>query len=77
MAVKDDQPKKRLADYGLNSERILMTKVGAKKGEPGAFETELGDLEERLMLTTVSKAVALGAGRVDVARHLRARVLRD
>jgi NADH-quinone oxidoreductase subunit B len=57
MAVKDDQPKKRLADYGLNSERILMTKVGAKKGEPGAFETELGDLEERLMLTTVSKAV--------------------
>ena len=48
---------KRLADYGLNSERVLMSKVGPKKGEPGAFETELGDLEERLMLTTVSKAV--------------------
>ncbi len=27
------------------------------KGEPGAFETELGDLENRLMLTTVSKAI--------------------
>jgi NADH-quinone oxidoreductase subunit B len=57
MAVKKDPPKKRLADYGVNSERVLMTKRGAKKGEPGAFETELGDLESRLMLTTVSKAI--------------------
>jgi NADH-quinone oxidoreductase subunit B len=48
---------KPLADYGLNSERILMSKVGPKQGEPGAFERELGDLEERLMLTTVEKAV--------------------
>ncbi len=51
------KPKKRLADYGVNSERVLMTKTGPMKGEPGAFETELGDLENRLMLTTVSKAV--------------------
>ncbi len=57
MAVEKDPPKKRLADYGVNSERVLMTKVGAKKGEPGVFETELGDLENRLMLTTVSKAI--------------------
>jgi NADH-quinone oxidoreductase subunit B len=55
MAV--EKPKKRLADYGVNSERVLMTKRGAKKDEPGAFETELGDLESRLMLTTVSKAI--------------------
>jgi NADH-quinone oxidoreductase subunit B len=44
---------KRLADYGLSSERVLMTKKG-----PGAFERELGNLEERLMLTTVDKAIA-------------------
>ena len=31
--------KKKLADYGLNSERILMEKVGPKQGEPRAFET--------------------------------------
>jgi NADH-quinone oxidoreductase subunit B len=46
---------KRLADYGLNSERVLMTKKA-----PGAFERDLGveDLESRLMLTTVNKAIA-------------------
>jgi len=45
--------RKRLADYGLASERVLMKDRG-----PGKFEQELGDLEERLMLTTVQKAVA-------------------
>src|SRR5215216_1427870 len=32
--------KKRLADYGLHSERLLMKRKG-----PGAFEQELGELE--------------------------------
>ncbi|HET9545770.1 MAG TPA: NADH-quinone oxidoreductase subunit B family protein [Gaiellaceae bacterium] len=50
--------KKRLADYGLNTERILMEKHGPKRDEPPAFEAELGNLEERLMLTTVEKALA-------------------
>ena len=49
--------KKKLADYGLNTERILMEKHGPNR-EPPAFEKELGDLEERLMLTTVEKALA-------------------
>jgi NADH-quinone oxidoreductase subunit B len=51
--------KKRLADYGLQSERTLM----AGKG-PGVFERELGadELEERLLLTTVDKAVAWAQG---------------
>ena len=54
MAVK----KKRLADYGLNSERLLWPNKG-----PGAFESELGDdLESKLMLTTVEKAVAWAQG---------------
>jgi NADH-quinone oxidoreductase subunit B len=44
--------KKRLADYGLQSERVLWKGKG-----PGAFETELGDLESRLGLTTLDKAV--------------------
>jgi hypothetical protein len=39
---------KRLAQYGLNSERVLWQGKG-----PGVFEKELRDLEERLMLTTV------------------------
>ena len=34
---------KRLADYGLSSERVLMKSRGA-----GKFERELGDLESRL-----------------------------
>jgi NADH-quinone oxidoreductase subunit B len=45
--------RKRLADYGLASERVLMKDRG-----PGKFEEELGDLDDRLMLTTVEKAVA-------------------
>ena len=45
--------KKRLADYGLNSERVLWPDKG-----PSTFERELGDLEDKLMLTTVEKAVA-------------------
>ena len=44
--------KKRLADYGLHSERVMWRGKG-----PGAFEQELGDLENELMLTTVEKAV--------------------
>jgi NADH-quinone oxidoreductase subunit B len=44
--------KQRLADYGLNSERVLWRGKGK-----GVFEQELGNLEERLMLTTVEKAV--------------------
>ena len=48
MAVR----RKRLADYGLQSERVLWKGKG-----PGAFETELGDLESRLGLTTLDKAV--------------------
>jgi NADH-quinone oxidoreductase subunit B len=58
MAV--DRPK--LADYGLNSERLLMRKVGPKRDEPAKFETELADLEDRLLLTTVEKAIAWAQG---------------
>jgi NADH-quinone oxidoreductase subunit B len=51
--------KKRLADYGLQSERTLMRGKG-----PSVFEKELGadELEERLLLTTVEKAVAWAQG---------------
>jgi NADH-quinone oxidoreductase subunit B len=51
MAV--DGPKKRLKDYGLHSERMLMDK-------PSEFERELSaaELEERLGLTTLAKAIA-------------------
>lgn len=52
-----DEPRKRLADYGLNSERVLMRQQG-----PGVFEQELGDLESELMLTTVEKAVSWAQG---------------
>jgi NADH-quinone oxidoreductase subunit B len=48
---------KRLADYGLHSERLLMRRKG-----PGAFEQELGELEDKLMLTTVEKAIAWAQG---------------
>jgi NADH-quinone oxidoreductase subunit B len=44
--------KQRLADYGLNSERVRWRGKG-----PGVFEQELGELESRLMLSTVDKAV--------------------
>jgi NADH-quinone oxidoreductase subunit B len=49
--------KKRLTDYGLHSERLLM-----KRKPPGTFESELGELEAKLMLTTVEKAVAWAQG---------------
>ena len=51
--------RKRLADYGLNSERTLMRRKG-----PSVFERELGveDIEDKLMLTTVEKAVAWAQG---------------
>jgi NADH-quinone oxidoreductase subunit B len=52
MAI-DPKPRPRLADFGLNSERLLM-----RRKEPGVFEQELGDFENKLMLTTVEKAVA-------------------
>ena len=54
MAVRKKQ---RLADYGLNSERLLMPRKG-----PGVFEQELGELEDKLMLTTVAKAVHWAQG---------------
>jgi NADH-quinone oxidoreductase subunit B len=49
--------KPSLADYGLNSERVLMRRKG-----PGVFEQELGDIESKLMLTTMEKAVAWAQG---------------
>jgi len=54
--------KTRLADYGLNSERLLWPRSGPAARGPGAFETELGDLEDKLMLTTVEKAVRWAQG---------------
>jgi NADH-quinone oxidoreductase subunit B len=48
---------KRLADYGLNSERVQWRGKG-----PGVFETELGELEQQLGLTTVEKAVVWAQG---------------
>src|SRR5205085_751323 len=50
--VSTERPK-RLADYGLKSERVLWRGKG-----PGAFEQELGDLESSLGLTTLDKAIA-------------------
>jgi NADH-quinone oxidoreductase subunit B len=46
---------KRLRDYGLGSERLLWPAKG-----PSVFEREVGvdELEERLMLTTLERAVA-------------------
>ena len=55
MAVRK---KDRLADWGLNSERVLWRGKG-----PGVFEQELGeDLEDKLLLTTVEKAVLWAQG---------------
>src|SRR2546428_14065500 len=48
---------KRLAQYGLNSGRVLWQGKG-----PGVLETELGELESSLGLTTVEKAVAWAQG---------------
>ncbi len=58
MAV-ERRPQKRLRQYGLNTERLLWPTKG-----PGVFERELGveDLEDKLMLTTVEKAVAWAQG---------------
>jgi NADH-quinone oxidoreductase subunit B len=50
--------RKRLAGYGLNSERLLMRRPGGVRPDPSKFEEELGDLEQKLMLTTLEKAVA-------------------
>src|SRR6266480_1262979 len=50
MAV--DRPKsQRLADHGLQSERLLWPGKG-----PSEFEQELGDIESQLGLTTLDKA---------------------
>jgi NADH-quinone oxidoreductase subunit B len=55
--MADVERRKRLADYGINSERTLMRRKG-----PSVFEQELGDLESKLGLTTVEKAVAWAQG---------------
>jgi NADH-quinone oxidoreductase subunit B len=57
------EPRKRLADYGLNSERLLLRKAGVKP-EPSAIERDLGveEIEDKLMLTTVEKAIAWAQG---------------
>jgi NADH-quinone oxidoreductase subunit B len=58
VAVNGERPK-RLRDYGIHSERVLMPNK-----EPSVFERELGpeDLEDKLLLTTVEKAVAWSQG---------------
>ena len=48
-----------------------------KHKPPGVFEREVAELEERLMLTTLEQGGRLGAVEVDVAGHVRARLLRD
>jgi len=50
VAIEKD---KRLRDLGLHSERLLWPTKG-----PGKFETEVSDLEKKVGLTTLSKAVA-------------------
>ncbi|MBW3593425.1 MAG: hypothetical protein KY396_07010, partial [Actinobacteria bacterium] len=57
------EPRKRLADYGLNSERLLLRKAGVTP-EPAAIERDLGveEIEDKLMLTTVEKAIAWAQG---------------
>ena len=45
---------KRLADYGLSSERLLMEGKGQ-----GAFEQEVAQLEQAVLATTLDKAVSL------------------
>ena len=55
MAIRERKKRTRLRDFGLQSERLLWPTKG-----PGAFEQEIGvdQLEQRLGLTTVEKAVA-------------------
>ena len=61
MAVEGGS-RKRLADYGLNSERLLMEKRGPRR-DPSKFAEDLGpNLEDKLMLTTVERAVAWAQG---------------
>jgi NADH-quinone oxidoreductase subunit B len=62
MAIEGERGK-RLADYGLHTERLLMEKHGPRR-DPSAFEQELGveGLENKLMLTTIEKAVAWAQG---------------
>jgi len=52
--MRDRKKRTRLRDFGLQSERLLWPTKG-----PSAFELEIGvdQLEQRLMLTTVEKAV--------------------
>ena len=57
-----EERRKRLADYGLNTERLLMQRRGPRR-DASKFEQDLGpDLEDRLLLTTVEKAVAWAQG---------------
>lgn len=49
MALND----RRLAEYGLNSERVQWVGKG-----PGVFEREVAELETELGLTTLEKAIA-------------------
>ena len=49
MALKKPE---RLADKGLHTERLMWPGKG-----PSTFEQEVGELEQKLMLTTVDKAV--------------------
>ena len=60
MAVNGGNGKrKRLRDYNIHSERVMMPNK-----EPGVFERELGpeDLQDKLLLTTVENAVAWSQG---------------
>ena len=57
-----EERRKRLADYGLNTERLLMQRRGPRR-DASKFEQDLGpDIEDRLLLTTVEKAVAWAQG---------------
>jgi NADH-quinone oxidoreductase subunit B len=56
VAVDRQGSRPKLADYGLNSERLLMRKTGTRPDE-SKFESEFPDLESKVMLTTVDKAI--------------------
>jgi len=55
VAIRERKKRTRLRDFGLQSERLLWPTKG-----PSKFEEEIGtdQLEQRLMMTTVEKAVA-------------------
>src|SRR6266513_957348 len=60
--VAVDRPKShRLAEHGLQSERLLWPGKG-----PSEFEQELGDIESQLGLTSPAKAIV--SSRYDIAR---------